>query len=149
MDSLDELIERMRVVGEQLVPYNFPQADQSLENHLNPMKTKEVVIDGYTMVLHYSKACYGEHYMETLQIIGKNSPFLPFNLVAKLAKRFLGAHHLALIEVFRDNRKIYCWTAMVDERGCPIPPVYEIESHVCTFEGMKYNYMDPRQVNFY
>lgn len=151
LPSLEEIIEGMRAVGDVLIPYNFPKSPPptTLEDNLTLFKEREVIIDGYSIFLHYQKADYDVHFLETLQIYNKNSPFLPFNLVCKLAKRFLGPHHLSLVELFKDNRKIYCWSVCVDDRGRPIQSPYDLETEDCQFEGFKYLYMQPNQVNFF
>jgi hypothetical protein len=146
--SLDQVAEHMRNVGEQLVPYNFPQADPKLENDLFILKTREMFVDGYWVMLHYNKADYKTYFVETFQVFGKKTPFLSFSLVVKLAKKFLGGHHLALSEILKDNRKIYCWTVAVDYDGRPMVPPQK-ETQVCTFEGFQYAYVDPRHTNFY
>lgn len=148
--KLDEIIEGMRNIGDMLVPYNFPKAPPPvMEDDLAIFKERQAIIDGYPTVLHYQKADYDKHYLETLQVYGKSSPFLPFSLVCKLGKRFLGSHHLSLVELFKDNRKIYIWSVFVDRRGRPIPSPYETETEECEFEGFNYLYMQPNQVNFY
>lgn len=149
--KLEEIIECMRTFGDMLIPFNFPKTPLSntMEDDLAIFKQREAIIDGYPIIIHYQKADYEKHLMETLQIYGKNSPFLPFNLICNLAKRFLGSHHLSLIEIFKDNRKIYIWSVCVDRRGRPIPSPYELETEECDFEGFNYLYMHPSQVNFY
>lgn len=149
--KLDEIIEGMRELGDVLIPYNYPKAppQMTLEDDLAIFKHKEAIVDGYPIILHYQKADYENHFLETLQIYGKNSPFLPFGLICKLAKRFLGKHHLSLVELFKDNRKIYIWSVCVDRRGRPIAAPYEIDTEECNFEGFNYLYMQPNQVNFY
>jgi hypothetical protein len=149
--KLEEIIEGMRALGDMLIPYNFPKAPPptTMEDDLAIFKQREAIIDGYPIMLHYQKADYDKHLMETLQIYGKSSPFLPFNLICNLAKRFLGSHHLSLVEIFKDNRKIYIWSVCVDRRGRPIPAPFEMETEECEFEGLDYLYMQPSQVNFY
>lgn len=148
--NFDDVVVRMRNVGEQLIPYNFPKGDVHLEDELNFVKTKEVIVDGYEIILNFSKSDYTSanppHFTETLQIIGKNSAFLPFNMVVKLARRFLGNQHLSLLEILKDNRKIYCWTVCLDKRGCPIEQPNEGRSLAMKFEGFEYEYMDPQKV---
>ena len=147
--NLEDTIIHMKTIGEQLVDYNFPRADPRLENELNILKTKEVMVDGYQVVLHFSKADYRSHYLETLQVLGKNTPFLPFNLVVKIARRFLGSSNLSLVELLRDNRKIYCWTVTLNRRGIPIASAHQHPAEICKFEDFHYAYMDPQHVNFY
>lgn len=149
--KLEDIIDNMRALGDMLIPHNFPKAPllMTTEDDLSIFKQREAIIDGYPVLLHYQKSDYDAYLMETLQIYGKNSPFLPFSLICKLGKRFLGSHHLSLVEIFRDNRKIYIWSVCVDRRGRPIPVPWEPDTEECVFEGFNYLYMQPNQVNFY
>jgi len=142
--SLDSLVSRMRVVGEQLMPYNHPQSDVKLEDQLHWVKLKEINIDGYDVVIHFNRANHETHFVESVQIYGKKSAFLPFTIVVKIARKFLGSHHLNLIEFLKDNRKIYCWTLMVDRRGRPMPSEFErtLQKH----EGFQYSYVSKSQI---
>jgi len=147
-ETLDMIVARMRNVGEQLTPYNYPQADPKLEDDLNIIKTKEVVVDGYEVMMHFSRADYRTHISETVQILGKNTAFLPFCVVVKVARKFLGNHHLGLVEFLKDNRKIYCWTITLDHRGRPISSPAE-QTVTQKYEGFEYSYMSSSQVRFY
>jgi hypothetical protein len=146
---LEEIIESMRTLGDILIPHNFPRVPLSMEDDLAILKQKEVIVDGYPVVLHYQKSDYTQYLIENLQIYGKNSPFLPFNLVCKLGKKFLGSHHLSLVEVFKENRKIYIWSVCVDNRGRPIPLPWEKDTEECIFEGFNYLYIQPNKIEFY
>lgn len=147
-NGLDVLVDHMRNMGEQLIPYNFPHADARLEDDLGILKTKEVYIDGYSVLIHYSKADCKTHRVETLQVFGKRNSFIPFRLAVKLAKKFLGSHNLILSEIFRENRKIYCWSIVVDLRGRPISAQHK-DAQVLFHEGIEYSYVDPKYLNFY
>lgn len=146
---LNDIIEEMRSMGETLVQYNFPKTPPSYHEDLSIFKQTSCTVDGYEIVLHYSKSDFGTHKQETLQIYGEHMPFLPFSLICKLGRKFLGGHELNLVELFKDNRKIYCWSVSLDERGRPIPNPYEIQYEECVFEGFSYSYMTPDQVDFY
>ena len=149
-DMLEKTIEEMRTLGEQLIEYNYPKVPAPEEDEINILKGREATVDGYELILHYSKSDYGTHYLESFQVLGKNMPFLPFHLVCKLAKRFLGEHYLSLVEIFRDNRKVYVWTITLDHDGKPLPYNYrDTEAEECTYDGFIYHYMNPRTVNFY
>jgi hypothetical protein len=149
MKKLDDIVTEMRVVGEQLVPYNFPVADPRLEDDLNPLKLKEIVVDGYQIAVHFTKADYRHHFVETVQILGKRSPFLPFPLLVKIARKFLGSNHVALVEILRDNQKIYCWTVTTDRTGKAIPSAHSQGAEVLRHDDFSYTYLDPSQVNTY
>ena len=147
--NIDDLVEEMKGVGDILVPYNWPQNDPKLENDLNSLKTRFAEIDGYNLVVHFSRADYKTHYLETLQVMGEKAPFLPFCVVARLGRKFLGSHHLYLVELIKDNRKIYCWTVHLDKTGRPIPPIHKQKTQYCEYDGFSYYYLNTNQVNFY
>ena len=149
MSKFDSKIEIMRNVAEELVPYNFPMGPVELEYHISPLKKGEVEVDGYTIVFHFNRAFYNDHYLETFQLYNKYSPFLPFQLVTKLAKRVLGGHMLSLIEFYQEDHKIYCWSVCLDGRGRPIPSPIKEQSKSKVFEGFEYHYMTPEQLNLY
>lgn len=147
--KLDEIIKEMKSLGNVLVPFNYPKTLITWEDDLAIFKAREVTIDGYNLFLHYQKSDYNEYLIETLQIHNTKHPFLPFNLICKIGKRFLGSKHLSLIEIFKDHRKIYIWSVCLDrsEKPVPIPNQYDTES--CEYEGFHYIYMQPKNVDFF
>ena len=149
MSQFDSKIEIVRNMGNLLVPYNFPIGPVELEYDISPLKKNEVEVDGYTIVFHFNKAFYKDHYLETFQMFNKYAPFLPFYLVTKLAKKVLGSHMLSLIEFYQDEHKIYCWSVCLDSRGRPITSPANEKSKQCVFEGFEYSYMTPEQLNLY
>jgi len=149
MTDVSQAFERLRTMGEMLIPYNFPLGDVNDEDDLNILKKSEIDVDGYSLVIHFNKSRYNGYYLESFQILGKHAPFLPFCLVVKLGCMFLGSHHLSLVEFYQDNRKVYCWSVCVDYSGKPIPSPIEGDSLPCEYEGFEYKYMNPTQLNFY
>ena len=99
MKILDKHIKEMRSLGDFLMPYSFPRIDE--EGLIGDLKLREIPVDGYNLILNFSRNNYSTHYLETLQIFGKYSPFLPFSLVCKVGKMFMGDQHLALVELCR------------------------------------------------
>ena len=147
---IDEHIEEMRAIGEILMPHNFPKVSHQEEETVNVFKDRDVTVDGYEVTICYNKSDCDNHYVEHCQVFSRSAPFLPFHLVCKLAQKFLGDRHLSLVEVFRDNRKIYCWTVAIDKNGEAIEQPYkETLMEECTFEGFRYTYMNPKTVDFY
>ena len=69
--SIDDLICSMRFMAKFLMPNTFPQVTPQEENDINYFKTREVIVDGYEVTLTLSRACYPNHYLESLQISGK------------------------------------------------------------------------------
>lgn len=145
---LDEIVELMRAVGETIVPYNYPKSPPPLnkEDDLLFLKKRSVTVDGYNVDIHYQKSDFDDYFSETIQIYAHYCPFLPFNIVVKLARKFLGGNDLSLVEIYREGRKIYIWTVYVDRRGRPMKFPFDIPVESCDFEGIKYSYMLPNQV---
>jgi hypothetical protein len=142
-------VEDMKRFGDFLMPFNFPRVPPQDEDEVNHIKVRGLYVDGFNVLLHYSKQDYETYYLETLQILAKYAPFLPFSLVCKIGKRFLGDKHLSLVEIFQDQRKIYCWTLVTDNDGNPTDGPYQTQSEPCNYEGFEYKCVNPKQVNFY
>lgn len=144
-------IDAMKRFGKLLMPYNFPLVSPEEEEAVNFIKSlHETCVDGYSLVLHFSKSDYGTHYLETLQVVGKYSPFLPFSLVCKIGKQVFGSRHLSLVELIKEGRKIYCWTLVADRENKPIPGPYQQEdAERCMYEGLEYRSVSPKEVNLY
>lgn len=149
MDNLTTVVDQMKNMSHWLIPYTYPQNDAQLEEDIRPLKTREAVIDGYSLMLYFSRALYEDYYIESFQVLGMHAPFLSFGLVVKLAKRFLGNENLSLIEVIHENRKIYCWNVILDRENGETIPMPQEKSEYCTYEGFKYLYMDPTQVDLH
>lgn len=147
--KFDDKIDMMRSAGDCLVPYNFPLGPVDLEYYLAPLKRCEVEVDGYAIVFHLNKAMYKDHYLETFQMHNKYAPFLPFHLVVKLGAKVLGGHHLSLVEFYQGENKIYCWSVCLDERGRPIESPTKEKFTPKVFEGFKFMYITPEQLNLY
>lgn len=146
--SLNQHISEMKNLGNVLMPFNYPKSTSESEDTINILKSRDVCVDGYDLILHYNKSDYGTYRLETLQVLGKYCPFLPFFLVCKVAKKFLGDKQLFLLEVFNDGRKIYCWTLITDEQGEPSPAPYEDNSTDCVYEGFEYKTVNSKNVTF-
>ncbi len=149
MSNFDSKIDDLRNLSMDLVPYNFPLGPVELEYYIAPLKRTEVDVDGYSVVAHFNRASYNDHYLESLQVYNKYAPFLPFSLVAKMARKSLGSHHLSLVEFYQEDRKVYCWSVCLDTRGRPIASPMNERSDSRVFEGFQYAYMTPEQLNLY
>lgn len=147
--SLEEHVKEMRGLGDVLMPHNFPSVSPEDEDDILLLKSREVTVDGYNVIVFYSKSNYGKYCLETLQILGKHCPFIPFWLVVKIAKKFLGDKHLSLVEIFKEGKKIYCWSVSKNGRNLPLPSSYKAKVKDCVYEGFSYKSMSPNQVNFY
>jgi len=148
--KLSEIVALLKNLGEVIVPYNYPQKPISeWGDDLGIFKAREAVIDGYPLYLHYQKSDYGKYFVETLQIHNLKSPFLPFNLICKLGKRFLGKENLSLIEIFKNHKKIYVWSVCLDRQGQTVPIPNVKDQEFCVYEGLQYSYVQPNQVDFF
>ena len=148
MQYFDDIVNHMKSLAEYFIPYNFPKVPPKEEDEINILKFREAMVDGYNVILHYNKHNYGNHFFETFQVLGKEIPFLPFCLTCKLAKKFLGDDNLSLVEILKDNRKIYCWTVIKSFSGKSLKN-YKIKGENCIYEGLTYSYILPDKVNFY
>lgn len=149
MSKFDSKMDALRNLAMGLVPYNFPLGPVELEYYIAPLKRTEMDIDGYSVVVHFNRASYNDHYLESFQVYNKYAPFLPFCLVTKMARKALGSHHLSLVEFYQEDRKVYCWSVCLDTRGRPIASPMKERSDSRVFEGFHYAYMTPEQLNLY
>lgn len=149
MSNFDSRLEILRNLSDDLVPYNFPLGPVELEYYIAPLKRSEAEVDGYPIVFHFNRAAYNDHFLESFQVYSRFTPFLPFCVVVKLARKALGSHHLSLVEFYQDDRKVYCWSVCLDSRGRPIHSPMNERTESRSFEGFKYSYMNPDQLNLY
>jgi len=147
--SLEQNVKEMKAFGAFLMPYNFPKVSPECEDDVGFIKSRELTVDGYNVVVYYSKADWTEHYLEILQITGRHIPFMPFSLVCKIGKIFLGDRELSYVDFIKDGRKVYCWTVVLDLNNLPIINPYKVDVSDCSYEGFCYRCLNPAKVNFY
>jgi len=148
--NLNEVAANMRSLGNLLMPYTYPKSITSLfDGDLDIFREREIYVDGYSLIVYYQKSDYGLYLLETLQVYNKVGPFLPFCVVLKVGTKFLGNENLSLVEIFKSNRKIYCWSLAKDHAGSPMELPYYADGENCVFEGISYFYINPSYVNFY
>ncbi len=143
MIDIKKIVSEMRAMGKLLS--NFSSSKD--EDEISLLKSREVYIDGYEIVLHYGETIFDEHHLECFQCLGVRSPFLPFSVVTKLARKFLGEEHVCFVDVFIDNKKVYCWTVSKDPDG----KILESKSILKegSFEGFDFDYLNPKNINFF
>lgn len=147
--QIQETIDRMKRLGEMMSSKTFPNCNIGEDEDLIFLKSTEILIDGYTLILFYSVSDYSDHKIKNLQIYSKNHSFLPFNIVCKMAKKFLGDKYISLLELFYNNRKIYCWTMFTDSRDNPVVSPYDGNYIKKEFGDFNYYLMEPDKINFY
>lgn len=107
-DQAGEMRGLAEVLRDFTPPRHPPDADISW------MKQREVVIDGYRMVAHFSQADYGEIVSSVLTIACVRAPFVPFVAVCKAVGLFFD-HPATLYEYTRSGRKIYSWMSVAKQ----------------------------------
>lgn len=148
MSDIDKTVREMKSLGNILADHSFPVVTADDEDQIAVLKNREVVVDGYVVVLHYGKSILDGVVLENFQCLGQRSPFLPFHLVARLGVKFLGDRHLGFVDVFSHNKKVYCWTRFSDPDGNPVPAQQPVLREI-DFEGLKFSYLDPKGVTFF
>ncbi len=143
--NFDVVLKEMKAFAEYTMPFTHPK--QKHDDEINDLKAREEKIDGYNVIVFYSKSDHGNYYSEIVQIMGRYTPFLPFSLVCKIGKKFLGNKHLSFIDFIRDNRKVYCWTVKLDTKNNPIAN-YTENVLDCVYEGLEYIALNQSHVNF-
>jgi hypothetical protein len=139
-------VRKMKAMADLLIPHTFPKVSFEDEKEIVLFKEKIITIDGYEILLCFSRADYGKHFLESLQIQSYLTPFLPFNLVCKIAKEFLGKKNLSYIEFLRNNRKVYCWTIKTRKgRSLPIAN----PNFVANFEGLEFNILPKGTIDLF
>lgn len=141
-----EAIENMKAVAEYLMDYTFPMVSFEDEQKILCMKQRTLTIDGYEIVVCYSMANYEKYVLDTLQIQSPQVPFLPFNIVCKVAQLFLGKENLCYIDFFKYNKKVYCW-AVKSFEGIRLPP--SKKSDPTSYEGFDFHLMQPGTVDLF
>ena len=148
--KIDDIVREMKSLGEVLVSFNYPiKPISSWDDELAIFKSRDIVIDGYELFIHYMKSDYNEYFIETLQIHNLKHPFLPFNVICKLGKRFFGKENLSLVEIYKEHRKIYIWSLCTDKEGATIPVPNHNDCENCEYEGLKYNYLQAKNIDFF
>ncbi len=150
--KLNDVISNMKSLGKMLIPYNYPQTPFSADDSLDIFKEREIVVDGYSIIVNYQQSDYNTYLLKTLQIYNSVGYLLPFNFIIKVVKKFLGADHLALVEITKKDVQIYCWSLACDYENKAIKMPYCEDFDNCnerSFEGVNYMYINESSVFFY
>jgi hypothetical protein len=140
LKDVGQQIEEMHSMANQLAPYTYPQTSRFKEFEVDVLKQRQMTLDGYEIMAHFSRADYGKCKIESVEIIGVYTPFLPMYVLCKIATKFLGGHELKYSESFKKGRKVYIWAVALDERGRPIP-LTDPELERGMYEDFGYSYV--------
>jgi hypothetical protein len=143
-NKFSQTVEQMRAMADLLIPYTHPRVDFNIEKDVLILKQRTITVDGYEVHVCFSKADFGEYVLESLQVQSAFAPFLPFTVVCKVGRAFLGSNGLSYIEFLRNNRKVYCWTIKSRE-GRPLP--LGKKTRPGSYEGFEFNILLPGSVD--
>jgi hypothetical protein len=144
--NLNHHIKEMKGMAEMLVPFTFPQASILDEQEVLLLKQRNITVDGHDLFLCYSKADYDQYFLESLQIQSYYTPFLPFAVVCKLGRAFLGHNNLSYVEFIKNSKKIYCWT-LRSRDGRSLLPDQITKSG--SYEGFQFSILQPGSVDLF
>jgi len=153
---LDKHVREMKALALQLVPHSFPIKSPQDEEIISCLKQREIVVDGYDLLVYFNRCRYLDIELESLQVFGKYHTFLPFSLVCKVATQFLDDKELSFIEVMHNRkgvadefaRKIYVWTVYYKDND-PVPSPFITKFTPCVYEGLRYSHVDRNQIAFF
>jgi hypothetical protein len=144
--SLQDHVKEMRALALLLISHTFPIAEFDEEFEILPLKCRTILVDGYELQVTFSIAEYPKYMVESIQIQSLYTPFIPFNVVCKVARFFLGKKNLAYTDFLRNNKKVYCWTVRKKD-GVPITPNDVAQNSV--YEGFEYSILNPGSLDLY
>lgn len=144
---LEKTVEEMQRLAEMLITHTFPLVSIEEEQEIVWLKQRQIKIDGYDISVSLSKALYPDNNgIDSLQICSVRTPFLPFNMVCKVARAFLGDDYLGYAEFFKRGCKTYCWTLRY-QLDIKIPPTDRSEE--AEYEGFEYRVLPRGCGNLY
>ena len=147
MSQFYERVDSIKRIAKRLIPLTYPRVQFSEEQEIIFLKQRQITIDGYDVMVCYSEADYEKNFLRSLQIQSiQNGPFLPFTVVCKLGKIFLGTYGLSYIEFFRNNRKVYCWTVKYQGEHV-LPPGNKTKPY--SYEGFKFGLIHPGSIDLF
>jgi hypothetical protein len=145
MKNINDTVKEMKTLADSLSSFSFPKVSLKKEKDVLILKQRSIILDGYFIALCLSKSDYGNFFLESLQIQSEYSSFLPFNIVCKLGKVFLGEKDLAYTEFFKENKKIYFWSIKTKD-GLIFNT--EENSEIINYEGFKFFIMNKDGYDF-
>lgn len=146
MEQWQKVKDDMYNMAEMLIRHTWPIGKFEDEKDVLCLKQKIVDVDGYEIILCFSRADYGDFYVDSLQIQSCRTPFLPFRIVCKMAKLFFGENMVSYVEFFKSNKKVYCWVIKHDDTGYLDPSNQTVSAE---HEGYEYKILDPSTVDLF
>lgn len=147
MKNFNQKIEMIKKSANSLVWKTFPNCKMGDDSDLIVLKTTEVVVDGYACGVFFSVSDFEKYKIQVLQIWPSYNYFICFNVVSKIAKKFLGENGLSFFEIWNNDRMIYCWTLVLDEENNIINNFYKVNQKENFFDDFRYYSMEPGEIN--
>jgi hypothetical protein len=138
MYSLEEKIDILKKSSKRLSEKTFPNCRPGEDLDLVVLKTMDIVVDGYSCGIFYSKSNYESYNIDVLQIWPSYHSFIYFETICKIAKKFLGNKGLYFFNMWSQNKIIYCWTTVLDKDKKIIDNFYGTESKEVVFNDFSY-----------
>lgn len=135
-EKLTDQIDAMRKMAILLIPYSHPRVKDDADVMI--LKQRELVVDGYTVIVSLSRADYEGVYLDVISCTGKYMPFLPMPLLCKLGKMFLGGKELTFNEFLKSGRKFYSWMVLYKADGTPISNSFVQNGTNESFNGLEF-----------
>jgi hypothetical protein len=147
MKNLDKKVEMIKKSAKILSSKTYPNCKIGEDTDLIILKTTEVIVDGYNCGVFFSISDFNDYKIKVLQIWPSYHYFVCFNVVSKIAKKFLGDQGLSFFEIWNRDRMIYCWTLVLDDQDNIINNFYKVNQKENFFEDFKYYSMEPSEIN--
>lgn len=145
IENLQSHVVGMKRLAEMLSQYSYP-VRMTDEEDIAVLKQREIVVDGYTIVVYFGIADYGGIVLNVLSLTSKYSPFLPFALLCKVAVAFLGNKELSFVECSKDRQKVYTWMTLVHKNGKPISNEYLSQAKPCSYNGLEFARVSGKEI---
>lgn len=137
-EYLDKQISEMKAAASVLSEYSCPKVSIDDEKQISCLREREIFVDGYEITTVLSENVYTQYKMYTLQAYSSYGSFLPFSLVCKLVKNFLGCVGLYYVSVIQNDKKIYIWTLCLNLNGEPLEDKSYRSVKLDEYHGLKF-----------
>jgi hypothetical protein len=145
--NFDQKVEIIKKSAKFLCSMTYPKCKIGDDSDLVILKTTEVVVDGYDSGIFFSISDFGDYKIKVLQIWPLYYYFIPFNVISKIAKKFLGDQGLSFFEIWSNDRMLYCWTLVLDKEDQVINDFYRVNQKENFFSDFRYYSMEPGEIN--
>ena len=144
--TLLENRREMKAISRFLIKNTVPLVSIIEDQSVSVLKQRRLTVDGLDVLAYFTISAFANFEIHTFHVSSVLTPFLPFSLVCKLGRFFLGSKNLSYLEFFNGDRKVYCWTVKMQD-GKPVQTTKEVAQG--SYEGFEYNVLNPSSVKPY